>query len=148
MLRRLASGVKVRFLVFDPHSSHLGDLAADFDQSPAELQSECEKGLNDLLELQKRWQLASGQSQTPGELDVRVFNTPPHARMYVFDPQRSQGRTLFIPYVSKIDSGAAPGYLLQNVQTGVFVQYFGALQKLWSSSETLEQHLQNPAPVH
>jgi hypothetical protein len=148
LLKKLSSGVKVRFLIFDPNASELTDLAADFDQDPKELKSECDKGFQGLLDLQRRWNIASKQTQTPGELDIRMFKTHPHARIYVFDPQRSQGHTYFIPYVNDVNSPESPGFLLQNVQAGVFSAYFAGIQKLWSSSETLDQHSRNLDPIH
>jgi hypothetical protein len=148
LLKKLAAGLKIRFLIFDPKSTHLPDLAADFDQNSDELKAECEKSLDDLIELQNRWQGLEKQTPTPGELEIRVFDTHPHARIYVFDPQRSQGRTYFIPYINALNSVDSPGYLLHNSQSGIFSHYFAGIQKLWSTSETLDQHTNNPAPVH
>jgi len=148
LLRKLASGVSVKYLIFDPRSSHLDDLAADFSQSPAELRSECEKGLESIVELQKQWRALSPTVQRPGELEVRVFVTHPHARFYIFDPGRTEGKTLFIPYVNSVNSPNVPGYLLQNVPRGVFEQYFDGIKKLWANSETLDDHQKNNATVH
>lgn len=102
LLKQLASGLKIRFLVFDPQSAHFDDLAADFDQSPKELKAECDKGFESLLELQRRWDSIKSHATTPGELEIKLFDTHPHARLYVFDPQRSQGRTYFVPYVKSL----------------------------------------------
>ncbi len=44
LLRKLGQGVKVKFLIFNPRSPHLEDLARDFSQSPEELKAECDKG--------------------------------------------------------------------------------------------------------
>ncbi len=148
IIKKLMSGVKVRFLIFDPKSSHLTELAADFDQSPEELQSECDKSLASLLELKRVWDEEAKRTETPGELEIRVFDTHPHARLYIFDPQRSQGHTYFIPYINDVDSPRAPGYLLHNYQSGIFSSYFAGIQKLWAVSETLDQHLANRALTH
>jgi hypothetical protein len=148
LLKQLASGLKIRFLIFDPQSAHLNDLAADFDQNPKELKAECDKGLESLLELQRRWDAMKSRGPTPGELEIKIFNTHPHARLYVFDPQRSQGRTYFVPYVNELNSPESPGYLLENSQSGIFSSYYGGIRKLWTVSETVEQHLENPAQTH
>jgi hypothetical protein len=138
----LAAGINIKYLIFDPHSSHLEDLASDFDQSPAELAAECEKGLQSLLRLRKEWQVESQTAQRPGELAVRIFETHPHARFYIFDPARANGNTFFVPYINSVDSPEVPGFLLQNVSGGVFKSYFGGVLKLWSESTDLNQYVQ------
>jgi Domain of unknown function (DUF5919) len=148
LLRKLSSGVNIKYLIFDPKSSHLDDFALDFGQSPGELRSECEKGLESIVELQRQWQRLSATVPRPGELEVRVFAAPPHARFYIFDPERTDGKSLFVPYVNHVNSPNVPAYLLQNVPSGVFQQYFDGIRKLWTSSESLEQHLKNSATVH
>ncbi len=142
LLNKLASGLRLNYLIFDPHSSHLEDLAADFDQSPAELRAECEKGLADLLQLRKEWQDKSKSSRTPGEVNVRVFETHPHARFYVFDSGRTQGRTFFVPYVNGVNSPGVPGFLLANVKDGVFRAYFSSILKMWNQSTDLSAYIQ------
>jgi hypothetical protein len=139
LLQKLSEGVNVKYLIFDPYSNHLDELATDFNQSPGELRAECEKGLQSLSELETEWKKRSATVTRPGELEVRVFNTHPHARFYIFDPDRDDGKTFFIPYVNDVNSPNAPGYLLQNIPKGVFHQYFDGIRKLWASSMTLEQ---------
>lgn len=146
LLKKLSDGVNIKFLIFDPKSPQLDELASDFDQSPAELRAECEKGLDSIIELQRKWQTQS--STRLGELDVRFFDANPRARFYIFDPNRTDGHTYFVPYVNDVNSPNAPGYLLQNIPHGVFQQYFDGIRKLWASSETMQQHLNNPAAVH
>jgi hypothetical protein len=148
LLRKLSTGIDIRYLIFDPKSGQLDELAADFNQSPAELRAECEKGLESIVELQKQWKSQSSTVPRPGELQVRVFDAHPHARFYIFDPGSTEGNTLFVPYVNNLNSPNVPGYLLQNIPKGVFEQYFDGIRKLWARSETLEQHQNNHAPVH
>src|SRR5258708_19064075 len=146
LLKKLEGGIKIRYLVFDPRSSQLDELAKDFDQSPAELQSECEKGLQSILELQKQWSSRVKSTQSPGELDVRVFEAHPHARIYVFDPDRAQGETYFIPYINHVNSPEVPGFLLQNIKSGVFGAYFDGIRKLWADSKNLYNYLSPTSP--
>jgi hypothetical protein len=148
LLKALSKGVNVNYLIFDPNSGHLDDLAADFNQSLDELRSECEKGLASIVELQREWQSRSSTAARPGELRVRVFNTHPHARFYIFDPDRTEGKTFFVPYINDVNSPNVPGYLLQNVPKGVFQQYFSGIKKRWDASESLEQHQKNSATIH
>lgn len=141
LMGKLAAGVKIRYLIFDPRSTHLEDLANDFDQSAAELRAECEKGLQSILQLRREWQNRTSAISSPGELDVRVFETHPHARFYVFDPDRTKGNTFFVPYINKVNSPEAPGFLLENVKGGVFASYFGGIQRLWAASTPFEEYL-------
>jgi hypothetical protein len=79
---------------------------------------------------------------------VRIFDTHPHARFYIFDSGSTGGKTFFVPYINDVNSPNVPGYLLQNIPKGVFDQYFAGIRKLWDMSETLEQHKSNPATIH
>jgi hypothetical protein len=148
LLDKLSKGLNIRFLILNPRSTRIGDLAPDFDQSPAELRSECEKSLQSILELRRVWQEDASKSSTPGELEIRVLEMPPHARFYVFDPARTQGTTLYIPYMNKINSPDLPGYLLENVDSGVFGSYFGGIKKLWAASPALDTVLNASSAPH
>ncbi len=79
---------------------------------------------------------------------MRIFDTHPHARFYVFDPGRTEGKTYFIPYVNDFDSPNTPGFLLQIVKSGVFTAYFDGILKLWTRAEKFSDYLQNPAVDH
>jgi hypothetical protein len=73
---------------------------------------------------------------------VRVFETHPHARFYVFDPARAKGNTFFVPYINRVDSPEVPGFLLENVSGGVFKSYFNGILRLWAESMDLNEYLQ------
>ena len=109
------------------------------------MRSELEKGLNNLLDLRKHWTERAASSAHPGELDIRLFETPPHFRLYVFDPNRPRGSTYFIPYASVVSSTVLPGYLLENVDTGVYKAYFNyvlpLIGRLVSGHRTAYQYL-------
>jgi hypothetical protein len=147
LLKKLESGVKIRFLIFNPRSSHLDDLASDFAQSPAELRSECDKGVQSILELGKLWNQKTRAASSPGELEIRVFDLHPHARFYVFDPDSKSGRTFFVPYINELNSPEIPGFLLENVDTGVFGPYIGGIRKLWADSQSFEVFLKQHPEV-
>ena len=55
----------------------------------------------------------------------------------MFDPNRETGSTFFIPYVNEVNSPDLPGYLLQNIGTGVFGDYEGGVEKMWQQSLSL-----------
>jgi len=143
LLNKLENGIKVRYLIFNPKSTHIADLAKDFDQPENALRSELEKGLNNLLDLRKHWTERAASSAHPGELDIRLFETPPHFRLYVFDPNRPRGSTYFIPYASVVSSTVLPGYLLENVDTGVYKAYFNSIRKSWTTATTLDEYLKS-----
>jgi hypothetical protein len=147
LLRKLATGIKIKYLIFDPHSTHLDDLAADFDQSPAELRAECEKGLQSILQLGRDWREKAKTVQSPGELAVKIFETHPHARFYVFDPGRTQGNTFFVPYINSVNSPEVPGFLLENVDGGVFKSYFSGVLKMWNESMDLAEYVRRHPEV-
>jgi hypothetical protein len=137
LLKRLMAGVKVRYLVVDPFVPNMAQIAKDFDQSRDELADECTKGLKEILELRQQWTKNKGL----GELDVRFFDTTPRARLYVFDPNRPSGRSMFVPYINRVNSPALPGYLLENSPTGVFGSYFSGIRTLWNEATKLDEFL-------
>ncbi|MBM3775140.1 MAG: hypothetical protein FJW37_08250 [Acidobacteria bacterium] len=142
ILDKLARGARVRYLILNPYIATFGQIAADFDQPPNELWDECIKGLRDLLELRRQWVVRARSTAQPGELEIRTLKSTPRARLYVFDPARHSGRTMFIPYMNGVNSPELPGYLLQNTETGVFRSYFDGIRKLWNASPGVDELLQ------
>lgn len=136
LLERLRSGVNIRYLILNPFIPHLEQVARDFGQSKRELEVECLKGMNDLIELRRRWDAERGRSAAA--LEIRLFDTTPRARLYVFDPDDPAGRTMFVPYLNRVNSPNLPGYLLENSETGVFRSYFDALRIMWNESTPLD----------
>lgn len=145
LLKRLGGGVRVRYLIFDAYSPSLDRVAKDFDQSPTQLRAECLSGLQSVLALRTAWQAVSSKSPHPGEFDIRFYDSTPRARIYFFDPGRPEGKTYFVPYINKINSPELPGFLLQNVETGVYGAYRGGIEKLWQESKSpdLDTYLAN-----
>jgi uncharacterized membrane protein YobD (UPF0266 family) len=147
LLSKLENGVKIRYLVFNPRSNRVGDLAKDFDQSESALRTESEKGLQNLLDLRKHWLEKSSASAHPGEIEIRMFEASPHFRLYVFDPGQSNGRTYLVPYANTVSSTILPGYLLENIDTGMYKPYFDSVRKLWTNSVTLDDFLKSHPDV-
>jgi len=138
----LKRGVNVHYLIFDPSSAELTRLARDFGQSEDSLRRECALGLANLNDLARAWSSISAQTPTPGELQIRVFDVTPRGRVYVFDPGDDRGRTFLVPYVNNVNSTELPGFLLENIDRGVYRSYLAGVMKLWSSSRPL--HLPTP----
>jgi hypothetical protein len=141
LLSGLKNGIKIRYLILNPAVPNLDVIAADFGQSPGELREECLKGLNDILELRRQWELAAPSTATPGELEIRLYERTPSARMYVFDPLHPAGHSIYVPYMHGFNSPNLPGYLFENSPSGVAASYFGGLRKLWNDSRTVESVL-------
>ena len=133
----LRRGVRIRYLVFDSTSPQLLRLSHDFGQTEAELRAECEKSMASLRELAKIWKEESTHTATPGELEIRVFEVTPRGRLYVFDPGLESGKTFFVPYINEVNSAELPGFLLQNIESGVYRPYYGGITKLWAQSQPI-----------
>jgi hypothetical protein len=142
ILKKLEEGVTVRFLVFNPYSPLLPVIAQDFDQDAKELQSECIKSTESIIQLKEEWSRESAYQKYPDGLQVRFFEDVPHARMYLVDPDDTKARSFYIPYMNHENSPALPGYLLGNIQDGVIQEYLPGVKKLWSKSQTLD-HFEN-----
>jgi hypothetical protein len=138
VLEKLKQGVRVRYLFLNPTVPNLQLIADDFGQPLEELRQECLKGLRDVLELQKRWQLAG----SPGELQIRVYDRTPSARMYVFDPDSPTGHSIYVPYMHGFNSPNLPAYLFENTETGVARAYLAGLTRMWNTATPVESMLQ------
>ena len=137
LLKKLEEGVTVRFLVYNPHSANIQEVASGFSQSKQELASECDVTIQNLRTL---WDEAR-RRQTKGTLEVRLFSTIPKARMYVFDRRRETGFTYFIPHIDQQNSPNLPGFLVRNIKTGIAPAYFEGIERLWNSSLTFDAFL-------
>jgi len=132
LLEALRRGVHIRYLVFDPASPKLPQLARDFGQTEGELRSECAKSMESLRELARVWREEARRSPTPGELELRLFDVTPRGRLYVFDPAIPGGHSFLVPYVNGANSSELPGFFLRNIETGVYKAYFSGVERLWN----------------
>lgn len=137
ILDALARGVTVRFLFYDPLSANLPEVAAGFFQTPDQLRRECSAtadGLREIIEISK-------QRAVKGSLEVRLFQTYPRMRLYVFDRRNEEGYTYFVPHVDQQNSPNLPGYLARNMTGGVVAPYFDGLERLWNKAQRFEDWL-------
>lgn len=130
LLNRLKSGVTVRFLIFNHLSPNLGEVAAGFNQKPEELKSECEITVENLKTLMEQAKIEGAT----GTLEIRFFDTPPRTRMYVFDREKHEGTTFFIPHIDRQNSAQLPGFFTHNIPNGVASEYFAGVDRLWASA--------------
>jgi thiamine transporter ThiT len=138
ILQKLGEGVKVRFLVFNPDSPFLPNIAQDFDQSPQELSAECIKSIDSIVALRKEWLQQPAAQEYPEGLEVKLFEDVPHARFYIVDPDDTRARSFYIPYMNRENSPVLPGYLLNNIDGGVIQDYLPGIRKLWNSAQPVE----------
>ena len=138
--------MKVRYLIFDPFSPNLNQVARDFDQSHSELRQECLYNLQSLLDLQKKWSASSATVSKPGELEIHFYDTTPRMRGYFLDPELPAGKAFLVPYINKVNSPDLPGFQFQNISDGVASDYFAGVKRLWSSSMTYSDFLRVHGP--
>lgn len=124
------AGVNVRFLIFDPLSPGAGDVAASFGQSREALLSESNMTVQNLHDLGQELEAAGAG----GNFQVRLFSTIPRARIYVFDRHREEGYTFFVPHVGNLNTPLLPGFLVQNIKTGIAPAYFDGLDRAWAGA--------------
>jgi hypothetical protein len=133
IIKKLAEGINVRFLVYDPNSQNLKDVARGFSQTDKSLKSECDLTIQNLKEIHDDWKI----KDLPGRFEVRVFTSIPKARIYIFDRTSEDGYTFFIPHVDQQNSPILPGFLVKNIKTGIAPAYFEGIERLWKNSKPI-----------
>lgn len=139
ILKKLADGVDVRFLIYNPLSTNLKEVAEGFGQSPEQLASESKVTIENLKDIKTKWHpLASG-----GRFEVRLFSNVPRQRIYIFDRRSDDGYTFFIPHVDQGNTPNLPGFLVRNIKTGIAPAYFEGVQRVWESALPFEEFLKS-----
>ena len=137
LMKKLEEGVDVRFLIYDPLSKNLHDVASGFSQSDEALRNECDLTIQNLQEM-----LADANRRNlPGRLEIKLFSSVPRTRMYVFDRKMETGTTYFIPHVDQQNTPNLPGFLVKNIKTGITQPYFEGIERLWNTSQPYETWL-------
>ena len=137
LLEKLDKGVHIRYLVFDPFSKHLQRLADDFDSDPENAQNESILGLRDIAFMMGKWNKLKKDSRNPGMLEVRLYETTPRMRAYIFDPTSPGGKVYIVPYINKVNSPESPGFLFKTLDSSVADVYVRGVRKLWDESRPL-----------
>lgn len=137
LLNALERGVNVRFLVYNPYSENLQDVARGFSQTPQELLSESELTIKNLAALSDKAQ----QRNARGKLEVRLFTVVPKMRLYVTDRHTERGVTFFIPHIDDRNTPNTPGFLARNLKTGVAPAFVEGLERAWNASTTWDEFL-------
>lgn len=129
----------VYFLVFNYNNDRLAELADDFSQTEQELRRECVDGLKSLLSLKNKLVNDSKNSSMTNQISIRLSNSFPRMRAYIFDPNEQKQYSIFIPYINAVDSPYLPAYLCKNVNDGISKAYFAGIKREWSRSISIEQ---------
>jgi hypothetical protein len=129
-LNALERGINVRFLIYNPLSPNVADVAAGFSQSVDELKSESEMTIRSLMALGQQ----AKQRRASGNLDIRLFTIVPKMRLYVIDKHSERGVTFFIPHVDHQNTPNTPGFLARNLKTGVAPAFIEGLDRVWNAA--------------
>jgi len=138
LFKALDRGVNVRFLIYDPRSPNIAEVAAGFSQSPQELASECHVTIENLRTLAAE----AKAKKTKGHLEVKLFSSIPKMRLYIFDRRKERGLTYFIPHVDQQNSPNVPGFLATNVRTGIAPAFIDGAERLWARAQSSDVHLE------
>ena len=138
LLEALRRGVDVRILIYDPLSPNLSEVAAGFSQTPQQLAAESDVTISNLQEIYQAWK---SHPTSAARFEVRLFQAPPRARLYIFDRRNEDGFTYFIPHVDDQNTPNLPGFLIRNVRTGIGPAYFEGIDRVWRRSTPFEEFL-------
>lgn len=141
LLSRLREGVKIRYLIVDPYSPAVEEIAKDFSISAGEIRSIINSSLRSIQLLKKEWADGEKNTATPGELQVKVFDARPTTRAYVFDGNRAGSESYIIPYINRVNTPDSPGYIFKNKSDGAFSRYYASITQMWRDAQPLEELL-------
>jgi hypothetical protein len=147
LLSRLRQGVKIRYLILDPYSTAIDEIAKDFNISTNEMRSIASSSLRSILLLKKEWDEVERSTATPGELQVKVFSARPTTRVYVFDGNRASSESYIVPYINRVNAPDSPGYIFKNKSDGAFSKYYASITQIWRDAEPLEELLRRHPEV-
>lgn len=125
-------GVHVRYIILDPQSQYLKEIAKGEDMGEDKLRQECLEGLDTLLYLSKK---SNFYSNNGGSVEIRTLRWPPTYRAYSFDPGSPSGRTVLVPYLQGVKSPKAPAILINNDPgSAMFAPFYQSISALWNSA--------------
>jgi hypothetical protein len=130
LIAALRRGVRVRFLVLDPESANMAEIARGFSQTVEELRAECEVTLKGLAAIRS----VIAREACAERFQIRLFDAVPRARFYVIDPESAQGRMYMVPHVNQRNSPTLPGFLLAFGERSLGAIYLPAVEEQWDSA--------------
>lgn len=141
---KIVQGVNIRFMVLNPTTRILGSIARGIAVKEEDLRAENKLHLRTILDLRLYADSRRNEVPTAGEVSIRLFDTTPRGRAYVFDDPR--GESFFVPYASRGPTRPLPVYHCSN-SGKIARRYIDGMEELWNSDDavTLDSFLEiNP----
>lgn len=130
LFEKLKEGKLVKILFLDPFGAWLRDMALASNTSVDTLYHDCRSTASELIELQGKWrEEVQGDIEREGFLVLRAFDNMIHGRMYIVDPERTDGILYFTPYLFGVDPTLLPGYSCRKKEVP-FIFYVHEIRKL------------------
>jgi hypothetical protein len=148
ILQKILSGVKVKFLIYDPTSSDVPLVAKQWGRDETKnVVSDCETSIRYLREMYETIKSTNFKNN----LEVKLYREIPLSRLYIFDPRDVKSHTYFVPHIGQSRSPELPGYVLSN--ESIAKEYYDAIVSLWSNDDpsiavSLEDWLQRAETKH
>lgn len=131
---RLHNGVKVKFLLVDPESERIKELAAIVNEDEQVLRDECALSLRKIDTLSKLLNKAGQSSQ----IEVSTFDGMAPSCMYAIDHDTAAGQLFYFPYMNGVTPTRLPGYLWSRRPDTPYNFYTSELKRMWNA-ETNKQ---------
>jgi len=131
---KIHHGITIRFLILNPLAEGLASIARDFTIQKEQLEAENKLGLRVLVDLQEYANSLRRQTRGAGTVEIRLYDTPPRGRGYVFDGPL--GESFFAPYATRGPGQPLPIYHCVNSR-GVARIYMQGMNSMWDSADTI-----------
>ncbi len=148
LLDKLKSGIKIKYLIFNPESNLCKNASQDFNEEDKTLfYDQCIATIKNLIDLEKQWKKQKHSSNIAGgNLEIKVYSNIPRLRAYFIDPDKEDSFSYFVHFLYKTDSSDLPAYKIMNNKEGIVKAYINSFHKLWEDTEntvTLDYFLQH-----
>ena len=131
---KIDQGVLVRFMVLNPMTELLPYVARSIAMQEDDLRAENKVCLKTIMQLQEYADSRRKVLPSAGELDIRLFDSLPRGRSYVFDGP--EGESFFVPYACSGPTRPLPVYHCTN-RGQIAFRNIGGMEELWGASETI-----------
>jgi hypothetical protein len=131
---KIDRGVNVRFMVLNPTTRMLAHIARGIAVSEEDLRAENKLHLKTIVDLQEYADSRRRQLTTAGEVTIRLYDSTPRGRSYVFDGP--EGESFFVPYASRGPTRPLPVYHCTN-NGKVARRYISGMEELWESEDAI-----------
>ncbi len=144
LLNRLAEGVNIKYLIFNPASSLKEEASRDFGENTNKFETQCKITITNLIDLQSRWDTKKKSVKNKGELEVKLYKNVPRLRAYFFDPENTNSHSFFVHFLYHTDSSQLPMFKIINSKESAFLNYLNSFRSHWQADNvvTLAQYLQ------